>query len=93
MPCALALIALIFPRVLIAILWFFTTWFNGVFQSLLWPVLGFIFLPITTLWYSVVVNNYGGQWNSTNLVIMVIAVVIDMGSWGGGYQNRRKSWR
>jgi hypothetical protein len=92
MPCALALIALIFPRVLIAILWFFTTWFNGVFQSLLWPVLGFIFLPITTLWYSVVVNNYGGQWNSTNLVIMVIAVVIDMGSWGGGYSSQRRRW-
>jgi len=92
MPCALAIIALIFPRVLIAVLWFFTDWFNGVFQSLLWPVLGFIFLPVTTLWYSVVIKNYGGQWTTTNLVIMVIAVVIDMGSWGGGYKNRRRRW-
>ena len=90
MPCALALIALIFPRVLIAVLWFFTAWFNGVFQSILWPVLGFIFLPLTMLWYSVVVNQYGGQWNSVNLIIMVLAVVIDLGSWGGGYQNRRR---
>jgi len=90
MPCLLAIIALIFPRVLIAVLWFFTNWFNGVFQSVLWPVLGFIFLPVTTLWYSVVIKNYGGQWTTTNLVIMVIAVVIDMGSWGGGYKNRRR---
>jgi hypothetical protein len=90
MPCLLAAIALFFPRILMAILWFFTDWFSGVFDSLLWPVLGFIFLPVTTLWYSVVINNFAGQWTTTNIIVMVIAVVIDMGSWGGGYKNRRK---
>lgn len=90
MPCFLAAIALFFPRILMAILWFFTDWFTGVFDSLLWPLLGFIFLPVTTLWYSVVINNYGGQWSTTNIVILIIAVIIDMGSWGGGYKSRRK---
>jgi len=90
MPCIVVAIALFFPRVLIAILWFFTSWFNGVFDSILWPLLGFIFLPVTMLWYSVVIKQNGGQWTTANIVIMVIAVVIDMGSWGGGYKNRKR---
>jgi len=90
MPCALALIALLFPRILIAVLWIFTNWFNGVFSSLLWPVLGFVFLPVTMLWYSVVINNFGGAWNITNIIVMVLAIVIDMGSWGGGYKSRNR---
>jgi len=90
MPCALALIALLFPRILIAVLWIFTNWFNGVFSSLLWPVLGFIFLPVTMLWYSVVINNFGGVWSITNIIVMVLAIAIDMGSWGGGYKSRNR---
>jgi len=90
MPCALALIALLFPRILIAVLWIFTNWFNGVFSSLLWPVLGFVFLPVTMLWYSVVINNFGGVWNITNIIVMVLAIAIDMGSWGGGYKSRNR---
>jgi len=90
MPCALALVALLFPRVLIAVLWIFTNWFNGVFSSLLWPVLGFVFLPVTMLWYSVVINQFGGAWNITNIIVMVLAVAIDMGSWGGGYKSRNR---
>lgn len=90
MPCLVALIALFFPRILIVVLWFFTDWFSGVFNSVLWPVLGFLFLPVTTLWYSVVINQYGGQWSSTNIILMVLAIVIDMGSWGGGYKSRNR---
>lgn len=90
MPCIVAIIALMFPRVLIVILWLFTGWFSGVFSSAFWPVLGFFFLPVTTLWYSVVINNYGGNWSTTNILLLILAVIIDMGSWGGGYKNRRK---
>ena len=90
MPCIVAVIALLFPRVIIVILWFFTNWFNGVFNTLLWPVLGFIFLPVTMLWYSVVINHYGGQWSNVNIIILVVAVVIDMGSWGGANKSRRR---
>lgn len=90
MPCLLAVIALLFPRVLIVVLWLFTNWFSGVFSSNLWPVLGFFFLPVTTLWYSVVINNYGGNWSMANIIILIVAVIIDVGSWRDGYKNRRK---
>lgn len=90
MPCILAAVALLFPRVLIVILWIFTDWFTGVFDSVLIPLLGFIFLPVTMLWYSVVVNHYGGEWTTLNIILMVLAVVIDLGSLGGGYSNRNR---
>lgn len=90
MPCLFAVIALLFPRVLIVVLWLFTNWFSGVFSSNLWPVLGFFFLPVTTLWYSVVINNYSGQWTTFNIIILVIAILIDMGSWNSGYKNRNR---
>ena len=56
MPCLAVLFALAVPRLLILILWFFTNWFRGMFHNLLWPILGFFFLPTTTLWYSAVQN-------------------------------------
>ncbi len=90
MPCFVALIALAFPRILIVVLWLFTNWFSNVFISGLWLLLGFFFLPVTTLWYSVVINNYGGQWSTSNILLMVLAIAIDMGSWGGGYSSRRR---
>ncbi|MEP6794315.1 MAG: hypothetical protein ABJB16_08320 [Saprospiraceae bacterium] len=90
MPCFAVVIALLFPRVVIAVLWFMTHWFNGVFDSILWLVLGFIFMPFTTLWYSVVINHYGGNWSNMNIAVMVLAVVIDLGSTGGGFKSRRR---
>jgi len=77
MPCLLAILMLIAPRVTIALLWFFTTWFHGMFATLLWPILGFIFLPTTLLWYSVVQRWFGGVWSLWPVVGIVIALIID----------------
>lgn len=78
MPCLLALIALFVPRVVIVLAWFFSDWFDAVFDTLLWPVLGFLFAPTVLLWYSVVVNVYGGVWSTVPIIGMVIAVLIDL---------------
>lgn len=83
MPCLLALLALVTPRIVIALLWFLTTWFTGVFDSIIWPILGFIFLPTTLLWYSAVMNWYGGEWGTMQIVVAVIAVAIDLSPAGG----------
>ena len=83
MPILLAVVALAAPRFVIALLWFFTGWFTGVFQSVLWPILGFFFLPLTTLWYSAVQNWYGGQWQTWHIVVLVVAVLLDLGSGRG----------
>lgn len=78
MPCLVAVAALLFPRIVIAGLWLLTDWFVGVFEGLLIPILGFLFLPTTLLWYSVVVNVWGGEWDLVQIVGTVIAVLIDL---------------
>jgi hypothetical protein len=78
MPCLFAIFALATPRLVIALLWFFTNWFNGVFNTILWPILGFIFLPTTLLWYSAVQHWFGGQWTRWPIVGLVVALVIDV---------------
>ncbi len=82
MPCLLALFALFIPRVVIVLIWLFSNWLEAAFDTLLWPILGFIFAPTVLLWYSVVVNVYGGVWSPVPIAGMVIAVLIDVSpSW------------
>lgn len=78
MPCLIVLLALFVPRIVILVLWFLTNWFEGMFESILLPILGFIFLPTTLLWYSVVQNFYGGTWGIFQIVVAVIAILIDL---------------
>jgi len=87
MPCLLALLALFVPRVVIVLVWFFSNWLHTAFDTLLWPILGFVFAPTTLLWYSVVVNVYNGVWSTVPIVGMVIAVLIDV-SPGYGRRNQ-----
>jgi hypothetical protein len=89
MPCLFAVFALLTPRLLIVVLWFFSTWFTGIFDSWLWPVLGFIFLPTTLLWYAAVHHWFGGQWVLWPIVGLIVALMIDISPAGG--RRRRKA--
>lgn len=80
MPLLLGLFALFAPRVVIFLLWLASGWFNGVFETRLWPLLGFFFLPLTLLWYSVVMNWFAGEWTWWQLVILIAAVLGDLHS-------------
>lgn len=77
MPCFAVLLALLAPRVMMVVLWLFTRWFAGIFDNLIWPILGFLFLPTTTLWYTAVHNWWGGEWGGLQIVGLIIAVMID----------------
>jgi hypothetical protein len=88
MPCLLGLIALIAPRLTIAILWLLTGWFRGMFDNLLWPILGFLFLPTTLLWYSAVQHWFGGEWTLWPIVGLVVSLLIDL-SPAGSKRSRR----
>jgi hypothetical protein len=78
MPCLLAIVALVTPRLLVALLWLFGRWFDGMFTSVLWPILGFIFLPTTLLWYTAVQHWFQGQWTVWPIVGLVLALMIDI---------------
>jgi hypothetical protein len=52
-PCFLLLVILLFPRVALALMWIFSTYLQRAFHGgLVLPVLGFIFLPLTTIVYA-----------------------------------------
>jgi hypothetical protein len=78
MGIILLIFALIAPRITILVLWFFTGWFNGLFNNIIWPIIGFIFLPVTLLWYSIVYNWYDNSWGTLQYVILIVAVLIDL---------------
>ena len=78
MPCILTVLALVTPRLVMALLWIFTRWFDGMFTSVLWPILGFVFLPTTLLWYTAVQHWFGGQWTLWPIVGLVLALLIDV---------------
>ena len=88
MPCLLVAVALVVPRVLLVALWLFTQWFDGLFDTLLWPVLGFIFLPTTLFWYTAVQHWYGGEWSVVPVIGIVPALMIDLSPAKGAQDAR-----
>jgi hypothetical protein len=91
-PCLFAIFALAAPRLGIFLLWFFTNWFRGLFDNnILWPILGFIFLPTTLLWYTAVQHWFAGQWTLWPVVGLIIALAIDVSPASGRRARERRA--
>lgn len=90
MPCLLALLAVAFPRVAIVLLWLFTSFFTGVYNNIIIPILGFLFLPLTLIVYTYLEKTHGGALTTQGLIFVFIAVIIDLGLLGGGWSGRRR---
>lgn len=80
MPILVAILGLLFPRLIIVGLWLLTDWFSRAFDSVIWPLLGFIFMPYTLLWYSAVQNWYNGTWGILQVIVLIVAIVADLSS-------------
>ncbi len=89
MPCLLVIFALVFPRIALVLMFLFSHYLERAYHGLLLPIIGFFFLPITTLTYAFMVNN-GRPIADLNLVILIVAVVLDLGAIGGGEHHRRQ---
>ena len=90
MHCCFGLLALIAPRITILLLVVFGDYIGRAFDSVLWPLLGFFLMPTTVLAYALARNQHGsveGVW----LVLVVVAVLIDMGVIGTGAKEARSS--
>ncbi len=89
MPCIVLIIFLAFPRIALVLLFLFSNYLQRAYHGLLLPFLGFLFLPLTTLAYAWMTNT-GQPVAGVNLIILIIAVVIDLGGLGGGAYRRRR---
>ena len=88
MPCLLALFALITPRVILVCVWIFSHYLGRAYQTVIWPVLGFVFMPLTTLAYAYAINRNGAV-TGGYFVLTLIAAMIDLGLIGGSARGRR----
>jgi len=88
MCCVLALLAFLGPRLVLFLLWLFTDYLTRAFDGLLLPLLGFLFLPWTTIAWAIAQNEFGGT-NGIGLLVIAIGVLADIGVLGGGARGRR----
>jgi VIT1/CCC1 family predicted Fe2+/Mn2+ transporter len=90
MPCIGVILVLAFPRVVMILMFLFSHYLQRAYHMMIVPVLGFIFLPITTIVYAWLVNTHtpiaGGY-----LFALILAVVFDAGSFGGGWRHRGRN--
>jgi hypothetical protein len=84
----LGCLAYLFPRIVIALVWLFSQYFS-VYKTVIWPVLGFVFMPLTTLAYAYAINAHGSL-DGVYLVVFVVAVLMDLGTHGTGPLRRRR---
>jgi hypothetical protein len=89
MPCLLLLLVLAFPRVVLVLMFLLSNYLERAYHGLLIPLLGFIFLPLTTIVYAWMMNTHRPL-DGVNLIILIVAVVIDAGGLGGGAWHRRQ---
>jgi hypothetical protein len=87
--CLLALCGLLMPRLVIIVLAIFTEYMAMAYETTIWPVLGWFFMPFTTLAYCAAMVNNDHQVTGGWIVIMIIAVIMDLGSNGNATRSRR----
>jgi len=77
--CLIVLFALIGPRVALGFTWIFTSFVDRAYDNMLVPVLGFVFLPWTTLVYALVYDGNGVS--GLGWVMVALALMGDVSSY------------
>lgn len=88
MPCFVGCLALAAPRLAIVLVVVFSDYIGRAYETMLWPLLGFFFMPLTTLGYAYAMNTNGSV-SGPYLVVVVVAVLLDFGLIGSGAKARR----
>jgi len=92
MPVLVGCLALSAPRFAIVLVVVFSSYIGRAYETPFWPFLGFLFMPLTTLGYAWAINSHGSV-EGVHLVVVVIAVLMDLGVIGGSASQRRRAKR
>ncbi len=88
MCCFFTTLILFGPRLALFIWWIFQPLrFNVAFNTFIWPLLGLIFLPWTTLLYLLL---FAGGVTGFEWVILGLGLVADIASYSGGAWGNRE---
>ena len=89
MLCLFALLAAFAPRLMLLFLWLFTPLVNRAFDFWLWPLLGIVFLPFTTLMYVLAVEPLGST-NVWGWLMVFFGLLVDLRSYSDAHANRAR---
>jgi hypothetical protein len=89
MACLVVLLAFISPRLALFAIFLFSDLLSRAFDSWFVPLLGFFLLPWTTLAYAVMWSASSNQVSGFEWFIVILAFVIDLGSYASRGQARR----
>ena len=78
------------PRFAIVRVVVFSDYIGQAYETVVWPFLGFLFMPLTTLAYAFAINSRGSV-GGFQLFVLVIAVLIDLGVVGGSAARRKQA--
>jgi hypothetical protein len=92
MGCIIALAGAFFPRLVIVILVVAGDYIGRAYETWIWPLLGFFFMPCTTLAYAIA-RNEGGGLQGWFVALFVVAILLDLGFIGGGSDSVKKRRR
>jgi len=89
--CLIFILAAFAPRIALLIVWIFTLYVSRAFHGgFIWPFLGLLILPFTTLIYSLVyvpgIGVTGWRW-----AWVVLGVILDIAWHSGGARRARHS--
>lgn len=90
MPLVVGCLALLAPRFAIVLVVLLSDYIGRAYENMLWPFLGFLFMPLTTLAYAWAINSRGSV-EGFALVVVVVAVAIDLGLVGGSAASRKRA--
>jgi hypothetical protein len=88
MPCLVALLALISPRLALFFVFLFSNMLDRAFDGWLLPLLGFFLLPWTTLAYTLMWDTGTNTVAGFEWFIVALALLADLASYAGGRSHR-----
>jgi hypothetical protein len=79
--CCLALLAVgIGPRIALGAWWIFGDKVDAAFSTWVWPLLGLVFLPWTTIFYVIAWSPIGGV-SGADWILVAIGVALDIATY------------
>ena len=87
MPLLIGCLALSAPRFAIVLVVIFSDYIGRAYETNVWPFVGFLFMPLTMLAYAWAINSRGSV-EGIHLVVVVVAVLIDLGLVGRSASRR-----
>jgi len=75
------------PRIILLGLWLLTYYLSRVGLPFIWGLVGFIFVPCTTIAYAIAQNSFGGL-QGWGTVIFAAGIILDIMLYGSGKRSR-----